>query len=169
MYAYALGSREVDMYNATYLFEHGSFKRGEMYQCAFSYIFLFMVSIFNFVWTCIMVRMWLDTRRGSRMYKSRRRPRLLRSIIDYSAALRQELGTEVKNLEEEELRKRLAHSGGALEAPKSELRVTRVNTGEGGMRQRSWKRSIVRGSTFQFSEPYLRTRTVLEKSQKRLE
>jgi hypothetical protein len=57
MYAYAFGSRQLDMYNVTYLLEHGSCKPSEIYQCAFSYIFLFMVSVFNFVWTCIVVGM----------------------------------------------------------------------------------------------------------------
>jgi hypothetical protein len=148
MYAYAFGSREADVYNATYLFEHGSCKPSEMYQWGFSYIFLFMVSIFNFVWTCIMVGMWLDTRRGSRMYKSGRRPGLLRSIMDYSAAIRQELGSGAECLEEDELRERLGRSGGALVVSRSELRVTRADTVKEMTRQRSWKRSLTRGSTF---------------------
>jgi hypothetical protein len=148
LYAYAFGSREVDVYNATYLFEHGSCKPSEMYQWGFSYIFLFMVSIFNFVWTCIIVGMWLDTRRGSRMYRSGRRPGLLRSIMDYSAAIREELGNGTEHLGEEELRKCLAQCGGALLVPKSELRVTRADTGEDTTKQRSWKRGLTRGSTF---------------------
>jgi hypothetical protein len=148
LYAYAFGSREVDVYNATYLSEHGSCKPSEMYQWGFSYIFLFMVSIFNFVWTCIVVAMWLDTRRGSRMYRSGRRPGLLRSIMDYSAAIREELGNGTEHLSEEELRKRLTQSGGGLLVPKSELKVTRADTGEDTTKQRGWKRGLTRGSTF---------------------
>jgi hypothetical protein len=134
-------------YTAAYLLGHGFCKPSETYQWGFSYIFLFMVSIFNFLWVCIMVGMWLDTRRGSRMYKSGRRPGLLRSIMDYSAAIREELGTEADFLEEEELRKRLAQSNGALVVEKTELRVTRTSTGE-ETRKRDWKRSLTRGSTF---------------------
>ncbi|CAO2651972.1 Nn.00g002550.m01.CDS01 [Neocucurbitaria sp. VM-36] len=147
-YAYAIDGRQSTLYNATYLLEHGSCKPSETYQWGFSYIFLFMVSIFNFVWSCIMVGMWLDTRRGSRMYKSGRRPGLLRSIMDYSAAIREELGTEVDYLEEEELRQRLRDSGGALVVPKSELRVTRASTVQVWTEQRTWKRNLTKGSTF---------------------
>ncbi|KAF1849331.1 uncharacterized protein K460DRAFT_331184 [Cucurbitaria berberidis CBS 394.84] len=147
-YAFAINGRQGDLYNATYLQQNGSCKPSDTYQWGFSYIFLFMVSIFNFVWSCIMVGMWLDTCRGSRMYKSGRRPGLLRSIMDYSAAVREELGTEVEYLEEEELRQRLRDSGGALLVPKTELRVARASTGQDGGRQRSWKRSLTKGSTF---------------------
>lgn len=147
-YAFAFKQRGNDLYNATYLIEHGSCKPSEEYQWGFSYIFLFMVSIFNFIWTSIMVGMWLDIRRGSRMYKSGRRPGLLRSIMDYSAAIREELGAETEYLDEEELRKRIRDSGGALVVPKTELRVTRADTSEQGGRKRSWKRSLTKGSTF---------------------
>lgn len=147
-YAYALDGRQCTLDNATYLLEHGSCKPSETYQWGFSYIFLFMVSIFNFVWSCNMVGMWLDTRRGSRMYKSGRRPGLLRSIMDYSAAIREELGTEVDYLEEEELRRRVRDSGGALVVPKTELRVMRASMIQVGTMQRSWKRSLTKGSTF---------------------
>ena len=147
-YAYTIDGRQGDLYNATYLQEHGSCKPSETYQWGFSYIFLFMVSIFNFIWSCIMVGMWLDTRRGSRMYKSGRRPGLLRSIMDYSAAIREELGTEAEYLEEEELRERVRDSGGALVVPRTALRVARASTGQEQARKRSWKQTITKGSTF---------------------
>lgn len=133
-------------YTGYYLLDHGSCKPSETYQWGFSYIFLFMVSIFNFIWVCIMVGMWLDTRRGSMMYRSGRRPGLLRSIMDYSAAIREELGNEADCLEEDELRKRLTQSRGALVVEKRELRVTRTSTGE--MTKRGWKRGLTSGSTF---------------------
>ncbi|KAI4906904.1 hypothetical protein J4E90_010107 [Alternaria incomplexa] len=133
-------------YTGYYLLDHGSCKPSETYQWGFSYIFLFMVSIFNFVWVCIMVGMWLDTRRGSMMYRSGRRPGLLRSIMDYSAAIREELGAEANYLEEDELRKRLTQSRGALVVEKRELRVTRTSTGE--RTKRGWKRGLTSGSTF---------------------
>jgi len=133
-------------YTGYYLLDHGSCKPSETYQWGFSYIFLFMVSIFNFVWVCIMVGMWLDTRRGSMMYRSGRRPGLLRSIMDYSAAIREELGAEANYLEEDELRKRLTQSRGALVVEKRELRVTRSSTGE--TTKRGWKRGLTSGSTF---------------------
>ncbi|KAI4669570.1 uncharacterized protein J4E79_001615 [Alternaria viburni] len=133
-------------YMGQYLLDHGSCNPSETYQWGFSYIFLFMVSIFNFVWVCIMVGMWLDTRRGSMMYRSGRRPGLLRSIMDYSAAIREELGNEANYLEEDELRKRLTQSRGALVVEKRELRVTRTSTGE--MTKRGWKRGLTSGSTF---------------------
>jgi hypothetical protein len=144
----AFEDRPTRIYNTSYLLEHGSCKPSETYQWGFSYIFLFMVSIFNFIWACIMTGMWLDTRRGSRMYKSGRRPGLLRSIMDYSAAIRQELGTEAEYLEEAELRKRLAKNGSALIVPSRELRVSRVDTGEGQVRQTGWRRRLTKGSTF---------------------
>lgn len=150
-YQYAFEKRPDSnhTYDASYLLEHGSCKPSETYQWGFSYIFLFMVSIFNFIWVCIMVGMWLDTRRGSRMYRSGRRPGLLRSIIEYSAAIREELGSEAEYLEEDDLRKRLTQSNGALVVEKAELRVTRtsmstgVKTTKGG-----WKRNLTKGSTF---------------------
>lgn len=83
------------------------------------------------------------------MYRSGRRPGLLRSIIEYSAAIREELGSEADYLEEDDLRKRLTQSNGALVVEKTELRVTRtsmstgVETTKGG-----WKRNLTKGSTF---------------------
>ena len=144
----AFESRPTDIYSTSYLLEHGSCQPSETYQWGFSYIFLFMVSIFNFIWTCIMIGMWLDTRLSSRMYKSGRRPGLLRSIMDYSAAVRQELGTEAEYLEEDCLRKRLKQSGGALIVPNGELRISRMDTGESEMRERGWRRRLTKGSTF---------------------
>lgn len=145
---YAIGGRQGTLYNSTYVRTHSSCKPSETYQWGFSYIFLFMVSIFNFVWSVIMVCMWLDTRRASRMYKSGRRPGLLRSVLDLSAAVREELGVEAEHLEEEELRKRLTDSGGAMYVPKEELRVSRVGTEEFGTRKRMWTGNLTRGSTF---------------------
>jgi hypothetical protein len=145
---YAIGGRQGTLYNSSYLKTHSSCKPSETYQWGFSYIFLFMMSIFNFVWSVIVVCMWLDTRRGSRMYKSGRRPGLLRSVLDLAAAIREELGAEAEHLEEDELRKRLTGSGGALVVPKQELRVRRTDTRELGARKRSWKSSLTRGSTF---------------------
>ncbi|EUC48819.1 hypothetical protein COCMIDRAFT_33686 [Bipolaris oryzae ATCC 44560] len=138
----------TDIYSTSYLLEHGSCQPSETYQWGFSYIFLFMVSIFNFIWTCIMIGMWLDTRMSSRMYKSGRRPGLLRSIMDYSAAIRQELGTEAEYLEETDLRKHLKQSGGALIVPSGELRISRADTGEREMKERGWRRRLTKGSTF---------------------
>lgn len=147
-FAFAFERAGNTLYNTTYLREKGSCKPSEEYQWGFSYIFLFMVSIFNFIWTCIMVGMWLDTRRASRMYKNGRRPGLLRSIMDYSAAVREELGAEAEFLEEDELRERVRDSGGALIVPKTELRVRRVDNLGIGDRKGSWKRSLTSGSTF---------------------
>lgn len=96
-----------------------------------------------------MVGMWFDTRRGSRMYKSGRRPGLLRSVMEYAAAIKEELGEGTEDLEEDEIRRRLREGSGALVVPKQELRVTRTNTGEMEQRRRStWKRRFTRGSTF---------------------
>ena len=145
---YTISGRYGDLYNSSYIKSHSSCKPSETYQWGFSYIFLFMVSIFNFLWSVIMVCMWLDTRRASRMYKSGRRPGLLRSVLDLSAAVREELGPEAEILEEEELREKLVGSGGALCVPKEELRVRRTDTGELGTRKRMWTRKLTGGSTF---------------------
>ncbi|XPS79015.1 hypothetical protein M3J07_011022 [Ascochyta lentis] len=145
---YSITGRYGDQYNSTYIKNHSSCKPSESYQWGFSYIFLFMVSIFNFLWSVIMFCMWLDTRRGSRMYKNGRRPGLLRSVLDLSAAIREDLGAEADDLEEEDLRRKLVRSGGALMVPKEELRVRRAETGELGTRKRSWKSEFIRGSTF---------------------
>ena len=148
---YSISGNQSALYNATYMLSHGSCKPSETYQWGFSYIFLFMVSIFNFVWACIMVGMWLDTRSGSRLYKSGRRPGLLRSIVEYAAAIREEVGEGVEELEEEELIERLRGGGGRLAVRKEELRVRRVDSGEmdreGGVRKRGWRRSLTSGST----------------------
>lgn len=95
-----------------------------------------------------MVGMWMDTRRGSRAYKSGRRPGLLRSIIEYAAAVRDEIGEGVEDLEEEELKERLRASKGRLVVPKEELKVRRVETGEDELKKPGWKRRLTRGSTF---------------------
>jgi hypothetical protein len=107
-----------------------------------------MISIFNFVWSCIMVGMWLDTRRGSRVYRSGKRPGLLRSIIEYSAAIREEVGKEAEDLKEEELMERLREGGAALVVPEQELRIRRADTRDGGVRERGWKKRLTSGSTF---------------------
>lgn len=145
---YTISGRYGALYDSTYIKTHSSCKPSETYQWGFSYIFLFMVSIFNFVWSVIMICMWLDTRRASRMYKSGRRPGLLRSVLDLSAAVREELGAEADGMEEEELRENLTKSGGALCVPKEELRVRRTGTGEKGRRKRTWTGILTRGSTF---------------------
>ncbi|ORX95869.1 hypothetical protein BCR34DRAFT_187194 [Clohesyomyces aquaticus] len=139
--------RQGDYFPVGYIITHGSCRPNETYQWGFSYIFMFMVSIFNFVWSCIMVGMWLDTRRGSRMYNSGRRPGLLRSILDVSTAIREELGEEVDGMEEDDLKRRLNESGGALWVPKQELRITRTDSGQQDFkRRRKW--ALTKGSTF---------------------
>lgn len=146
--AFVLNGRQGTLYTPGWMLDHGSCKPGETYQWGFSYIFLFMVSIFNFVWACIMVGMWFDTTRGSRLYRSGRRPGLLRSIVEYAAAIREEVGESVDGMEEEEMRERLRKSEGRLGVPVMEARVRRVDSGDAGMRKRGWKRSLTRGSTF---------------------
>ena len=145
---YAIGGRQGTLYNSSYIKAHSSCKPSETYQWGFSYIFLFMMSIFNFLWSVIMVCMWIDTRRGSRMYKSGIRPGLLRSVLDLSAAIREELGVKVDDMSEADLRKQLSNSGGALVVPIEELRVRR--TGAEGLeaRKKTWKSDLTRGSNF---------------------
>ncbi|KAF1995529.1 hypothetical protein P154DRAFT_538676 [Amniculicola lignicola CBS 123094] len=147
---YAYDSGDSGIFNQTYLLSHGACKPNESYQWGFSYIFLFMVSIFNFIWSCIMVGMWLDTRRGSKMYHNGRRPGLLRSIIDLSGAIREELGPGVEHMEEDELRENLRKSGGRMIVPREELRVTRTGTGLGEeeAKKRRFGRKWTKGSTF---------------------
>ncbi|KAH4191342.1 hypothetical protein HBH42_123790 [Parastagonospora nodorum] len=145
---YSTSGRQSTPYNATYLLAHGSCKPGENYQWGFSYIFLFMISIFNFIWACIMVGMWLETRHNSRLYRHGRRPGLLRSIVEFAAVLREEIGEQAGDMEDEELRKRLRESSAKLRVPEGEMRVRRVDTGDEGMRKRGWRRRLTRGSTF---------------------
>ncbi|KAH7132172.1 hypothetical protein B0J11DRAFT_520999 [Dendryphion nanum] len=146
-YYFTNQARQGDVFSVPYILSHGSCNPTDTYQWGFSYIFLFMVSIFNFVWSCIMVGMWFDTTRASRMYKSGRRPGLLRSILDISAAMREELGHDAEILEESDLRRKLRESNGALIVPKKELKVTRTST-DGGSRRRTWRTNITKGSTF---------------------
>ena len=143
-------ARQGDYYNASYVHSHGSCKPSETYQWGFSYIFLFMVSIFNFVWSCIMVGMWWDTVRGSRMYRTGRRPGLLRSVLDLARVIREELGNEeVERMGEEEIKKGLRDSGGRMTVPKQADRIGRINAEDGREgRKRSWKYSLTKGSTF---------------------
>lgn len=85
------------------------------------------------------------------MYKSGRRPGLLRSVLDLAAAVREELGPDADVLEEEELRERLNASGSMLEVPKGELRIRRIGNEDDdglGKGQRSWTGNLTRGSTF---------------------
>lgn len=96
-----------------------------------------------------MIGMWLDTRRGSRSYRSGRRPGLLRSIVEYAAALREEIGEDLVDMEEDDIRERLRWGKGKLAVPGREVRVRRVDTTDDkGMRRREWKRSLTKGSTF---------------------
>jgi hypothetical protein len=145
-------ARQGHWLSAYYIKDFGACKPSETYQWGFSYIFLFMVSIFNFVWSCIVVGMWMDARMHSRMYKTGRRPGLLRSILDIAAAMREEIeeGWADDNvLGEEEIRRRLREGGGALVVPSGETRIARDRgRGEGDLRVRSWKRSLTKGSTF---------------------
>lgn len=145
---YVIGGRQGTLYNSSYVRNHSSCKPSETYQWGFSYIFLFMVSIFNFLWSTIMVCMWLDTRRSSRTYKSGRRPGLLRSVLDLASAVREELGARADYMEENELREGLANSGGALCVPKDELRVRRTEEREFVVRKRTWTGRLTEGSTF---------------------
>ncbi|KAF2262950.1 hypothetical protein CC78DRAFT_618045 [Lojkania enalia] len=145
--AYTSGDRQGDVYKASYIYYHGSCKPSETYQWGFSYIFLFMMSIFNFIWSCIMVGMWFDTTRRSRMYKSGRRPGLLRSIMDISGVMKEEIGRDADNLDEDGLRRRLNNSGGVLLVPQEELRITRTDISEKMRNRRGW-RAMTKGSTF---------------------
>ncbi|KAJ4364931.1 hypothetical protein N0V95_000578 [Ascochyta clinopodiicola] len=51
---YSITGRYGDQYNSSYIKTHSSCKPSETYQWGFSYIFLFMMSIFNFLWSVIM-------------------------------------------------------------------------------------------------------------------
>ena len=150
MMYYTDDGRQGDLYNATYLLANGSCKPSETYQWGFSYIFLFMVSIFNFIWSCIMVGMWFDTARASRVYKSGRRPGLLRSVLDLAKVIREEVGEHADTLEEDKLRKAIRESGGSLMVPGKDLSIERTSRGHvgDGVKKRGWKKNITSGSTF---------------------
>ena len=94
-----------------------------------------------------MAGMWIDTRIRSRMYRAGRRPGLLRGILNIAEAIREEVG-ESEGAEEEELKRLLNDSGGALVVPRGELRVARVPGEEGDGRERGWRRRLTKGSTF---------------------
>lgn len=147
-----IDARQGPYFPSDFIHTHGSCKPDDMYQWGFSYIFLFMVSIFNFVWSCIMVGMWMDTRMHSRMYRMGRRPGLLRNILDIAAVMREEVGEDSGDgdaLGEDEIRRRLREGGGALVVPKGETKIMRVGDGgEGDLRGRGWKRRLTKGSTF---------------------
>ena len=95
-----------------------------------------------------MVGIWMDTCRNSRVYKSGRRPGLLRAILDISGALKEEIGDDYEMLEEDELKNRLREGGGAVIVPKTGLRVVMVGMGEGDVKKRNWRRVLTKGSTF---------------------
>ena len=138
---------QSELYTSAYVLSHGSCKPGEQYQWGFSYIFLFMMSVFNFVWASIMVGMWLDTRRGSRAYKSGRRPGLLRCVVEFARVVREEVGDGVEDMEEDEIRERL-RNGGMLRVDGGEGRMKSVQQRDEGFGKRKWTRSLTRGSTF---------------------
>jgi hypothetical protein len=133
------------MYDFNYILENSSCQPTETYQWGFSYIFLFMVSIFNFIWSCIMVGMWFDTSRASKIYKSGRRPGLLLSVLELSRVIREELGDAVDQMSEEDLRKSLTASGGHLLVPQNEVRVARTRVDEAELNSR---RKWTKGSSF---------------------
>lgn len=140
--------RQAQLLTRSYVLENGSCKPSETYQWGFSYIFLFMISIFNFVWSCIMVGIWMDTCRNSRVYRSGRRPGLLRSIIDISGAMKEEIGEDYETLEEDEIRKMLREGRGTVVVTKEELKVARAGMIEGNAKNRGWRRELTKGSTF---------------------
>jgi hypothetical protein len=140
--------RQAPLLSRDYILKNGSCKPSETYQWGFSYIFLFMISVFNFVWSCIMVGIWMDTCRNSRMYKSGRRPGLLRAILDISGPIKEEIGEDHEMLEENELMDRLSEGGGTVVVPKKELGVARARMGEGDVRKRNWRWALTKGSTF---------------------
>ena len=94
-----------------------------------------------------MAGMWMDTRIHSRMYHTGRRPGLLRSILDISDAMKQELGNRCGE-EEENLKKVLNESRGALIVPTDELKVARTTTREENRRKGAWRQRLTKGSTF---------------------
>jgi hypothetical protein len=98
-----------------------------------------------------MVGMCLSTRRRSRVYRSGRRPCLLRSVVEYTAAIHEEIGDQAGIEEEEELRERLRGSRGRLMVPKAEVKVRRVEVDKWykrGGEKLGGKRSLMTGSTF---------------------
>lgn len=141
--------RQGTAYTWAYMLENGGCQPDRAYQWGFSYIFLFMVSIYNCVWTFIMCGMWIDTQRASRMYKSGRRPGILRSVMDLSFSIREELGQKAQNYSNEELERSLRESDGAMVVELKDLRVSRTDTfdmlPETARRKRRGWRS---GSTF---------------------
>lgn len=136
---------QPNMYDFNYILENSSCQPTETYQWGFSYIFLFMVSIFNFIWSCIMVGMWFDTSRASKMYKNGRRPGLLLSVLELSRVIREELGDTADQMSEEDLRKSLTASGGHLLVPRDEQRVARTRIDEAELKRR---RKWTKGSSF---------------------
>jgi hypothetical protein len=143
--ALGMSGQAFRMYDFNYMLEHSTCQPTDTYQWGFSYIFMFMVSIFNFIWSYIMVGMWFDTSRASKMYKSGRRPGLLRSVLDLSRVIREELGDAAERMDEDDLRSSLTASGGHLLVPKSELRIARTTVDEVELRRR---RKWTKGSTF---------------------
>jgi hypothetical protein len=68
--------------------------------------------------------------------------------MEFSAAIREEIGASAQDMGEDELRERLTVGGGALVVPREELRVRRRDIGEGRYRKESWKGRWTQGSTF---------------------
>ncbi|KAF2817787.1 uncharacterized protein BDZ99DRAFT_514004 [Mytilinidion resinicola] len=117
----------------------------------FSYIFLSMISTHNYVWSTILAGTWIDAARKSRMYKAGRRLGLLRSVMDLSYAIREELGTKVQDFSEEELKTHLRESDGAMVVSSHELRVARDCTVDFRNEQKHGRREWARiraGSSF---------------------
>lgn len=133
----------------SYLLAHASCSPGAAYQWGFSYIFLFMISIFNFVWACVVVGMWLDVRARSRVYAAGRRPGLLRSVLDLAGVLGEEVGDDGR-IGEGEIRRRVRRGGGKLVVPRGETRIVRVGSGrgDGDEDKGGWRRRLTKGSTF---------------------
>jgi len=86
------------------------------------------------------------------MYRNGRRPGLLTSVMEYAAAIRDELGSKAGCMSEGQLRKELTESGGVLVVEKDVLRVGRTAMGmeSWGVREgkRGWRRRLTSGSTF---------------------
>ncbi|KAF2140405.1 uncharacterized protein K452DRAFT_360019 [Aplosporella prunicola CBS 121167] len=79
----------------------------KMYQWGFSYLLLLIMVLLTYAWTAIILMLRWDTKRHSRLAKSKRGLGTYRAILDISRAMQVQLGDKSQYFTNKELEKRL--------------------------------------------------------------
>lgn len=84
-------------YSEEYLEDHGFCKPSDnKYKWGFSYLLLFVIIILTYVWVGILTAMYVEIRRKGQLARYGRHLGLYRAVLDFSKAIREELGEDAQ-------------------------------------------------------------------------